>query len=598
MPLPEQLTHLETAGLIRLAELRPEEIYGFRHALIHDATYQSVLKSDRRALHKLVGEILETAAGLSPHPLAQPSLPADLAARLARHFAEAGEKAHALTYYVVAAAAAAQTYANTEAGELYTAAWQLVQGLAADQVPGPTLLQLCSGLGRVLELQGQHPAARTHYEALLAYARQQALPALELKALQGLATLLATLTPLYEPVFGEQLAQQALALAQTLQDAEAESEVLWCLMQVYLYTGRVATAQRYGQQALDLTSQATQPRRWALICNDLSRCYSGLGQPTQALALLSAAHTIWQRIGDVPMLADNLGRLSEVHYWLGLHAFGLQHAQAGVRLAETIHNFWSVAVDGWMVAHLSWERGAIGAALQAYQQSVAAAETIQLRFVLSLMCVELSWTYHLLGDVAQSVAFEKQAFGYCATQGNVVQRNVHAVAGRVALLRGELATAGQHFQAALADLRADDFSAYTVLHVGLGQMELALQQGEPQQALQMGETFLATLRRCRVRLGVPEALQLQASAYRALGQLPVAYACLQAAQAEAEALGARWALWSILADLSVVAEALGETLVSPSARAQAQGIVRAIHAELPPNLQASWAKQPTVAHLL
>ena len=54
-----QLDTLESKGLIRLAAIDPELEYLFRHALVQDAAYESLLKQERRALHRQVGEALE-----------------------------------------------------------------------------------------------------------------------------------------------------------------------------------------------------------------------------------------------------------------------------------------------------------------------------------------------------------------------------------------------------------------------------------------------------------------------------------------------------------------------------------------------------------
>jgi predicted ATPase len=106
MILDRQLDTLETSGLISLAATLPDLEYLFCHALIQDAASASLLKSDRRKLHRLVGE--------APEPsFEQP--PADLAPVLALHFAEASDTKRALRYYTVAGEAAASRYANAEA---------------------------------------------------------------------------------------------------------------------------------------------------------------------------------------------------------------------------------------------------------------------------------------------------------------------------------------------------------------------------------------------------------------------------------------------------------------------------------------------------
>src|SRR5256885_6437582 len=51
-----ELNTLEASGLVQVAALEPELEYLFRHALVQDAAYSSLLKQDRRTLHRLAAE--------------------------------------------------------------------------------------------------------------------------------------------------------------------------------------------------------------------------------------------------------------------------------------------------------------------------------------------------------------------------------------------------------------------------------------------------------------------------------------------------------------------------------------------------------------
>ena len=104
------LDTLEARGLIRLATVQPELEYLFRHALLQDTAYESLLKQERRALHQVVGQALEE---LYPERLGE------MAAVLARHFEQAGETDKAIDYLAAAAKFAIDRNAITEAYELY-----------------------------------------------------------------------------------------------------------------------------------------------------------------------------------------------------------------------------------------------------------------------------------------------------------------------------------------------------------------------------------------------------------------------------------------------------------------------------------------------
>ena len=111
------LDTLEARGLIRLAAAQPELEYLFRHALLQDTAYESLLKQERRSLHQVVGMALEE---LYPDRLGE------MAAVLARHFEQAGDTDKAVDYLAAAAKFAIDRNAITEAYELYSRASALL----------------------------------------------------------------------------------------------------------------------------------------------------------------------------------------------------------------------------------------------------------------------------------------------------------------------------------------------------------------------------------------------------------------------------------------------------------------------------------------
>jgi tetratricopeptide (TPR) repeat protein len=158
MTLVTQLSSLESAGLIRLAAIRPELEYLFRHALVRDAAYESLLRQDRRQLHGAVGEALERL---------YPERRDELAATLAYHFERAGAADKALHYFMRAGDRARATYANAEAIAYYRAALDQLEGgtrtNALDGDGSDLTVRLHESLGDVLALTGEHDQATARY---------------------------------------------------------------------------------------------------------------------------------------------------------------------------------------------------------------------------------------------------------------------------------------------------------------------------------------------------------------------------------------------------------------------------------------------------
>ena len=117
VPAKPALGVLESSGLIRLAATHPELEYLFRHVLVQDAAYDSLLKQERRRLHLAVAETLEQL---------YPDRRAELSGMLAYHIDAAGEPARALPFLVEAGEHALQRYANEEAERFFDRAAELV----------------------------------------------------------------------------------------------------------------------------------------------------------------------------------------------------------------------------------------------------------------------------------------------------------------------------------------------------------------------------------------------------------------------------------------------------------------------------------------
>ena len=103
--LEQTLGELVQSGLLHARGGPPNSTYTFKHALVQDAAYASLVRDERRKLHLAVAETLEKD---SMGPTAtEPEL-------LARHFADAGAPDRAIDYYLKAAGQTTGRFAFAE----------------------------------------------------------------------------------------------------------------------------------------------------------------------------------------------------------------------------------------------------------------------------------------------------------------------------------------------------------------------------------------------------------------------------------------------------------------------------------------------------
>jgi class 3 adenylate cyclase len=104
--LHEELHRLVEAELLYQRGVPRQATYTFKHALIQDAAYESLLKSTRQQYHQRIAQVLE---GQFPETVDhQPEL-------LAHHYTEAGLNAQAVSYWYKAAQRAVERSAHVEA---------------------------------------------------------------------------------------------------------------------------------------------------------------------------------------------------------------------------------------------------------------------------------------------------------------------------------------------------------------------------------------------------------------------------------------------------------------------------------------------------
>jgi class 3 adenylate cyclase/tetratricopeptide (TPR) repeat protein/ABC-type transport system involved in cytochrome c biogenesis ATPase subunit len=125
--LKQALAQLEQAELVFRRGEPPDAVYSFKHALVRDAAYESLLKSRRHQLH---GQIARALAERFPDVVAsQPEI-------VAHHFTQAGLVEPAIDYWLKAGNLALSRSANAEAVKHLRQGIELAQsqGLSAERV--------------------------------------------------------------------------------------------------------------------------------------------------------------------------------------------------------------------------------------------------------------------------------------------------------------------------------------------------------------------------------------------------------------------------------------------------------------------------------
>jgi predicted ATPase len=139
--LDAALDKLVASELVHRKGNPPDAEYTFKHALVQDAAYDSLLKRNRQELHTRIAE-----AFLEHFPTIAETEPE----LLAHHYNEAGLVESAITYWLLAGQRAAQRAANLEAIQYFQRALVMLETLPEDRARHATELKVLTHLGPAL----------------------------------------------------------------------------------------------------------------------------------------------------------------------------------------------------------------------------------------------------------------------------------------------------------------------------------------------------------------------------------------------------------------------------------------------------------------
>ena len=573
MTLANQLAILESLGLLRAAPAQPEAEYEFRHALIQDAAYASLLKQDRRRLHQLAGETLERV--YADHR-------DEYAPVLAAHFAEAGDAPRALCYYRIAGERAAMMYALPEAASHYTSAIQISEEL------GQPAARLYRARGSVYETLGNFERARADLDAALRLARGAGDARAEWETLLDMGLLwaerdYARTRQCYERAL--ELAQalddpralahsrnrmgnwylnaeqpqtamgyheQALAAFEALGDTAGTATTLDLLGTASFLGADVARGVAYYRQAIDLFQQLDNRRGFASALSSLSgrdayfayvadmpieRLSDGLREAEQARDI---ARQIGWRAGEVEALCF----MGAIWGTLGRYREAFDAAQTGVSLSEAIgHRQWNIFTE-WILGYLYLDLFALPAAQRHLEKARALSDEVGSPYWVRVTAAMLADAYTAHGQTERAERVLDIALDPAAPAETAAQRHVWCARARVVLRAGNAQ-------------RALDIVA---------RLDGAANPREPS------------------RLPGLWACHLRGDALLALERFDEAAAVLEEAREITVTTGAQAIEWRILVSLGKAYHGQGRKAESRQALASARAIVHSIAANAPDDL--------------
>jgi class 3 adenylate cyclase/predicted ATPase len=394
--LQQALSRLVEAELLYQRGKPPQATYVFKHALVQEEAYQSLLKSTRQHHHQRIAQVLEERF---PETVAtEPEL-------LAHHYTEAGLLAQAIPYWQQAAQHALQRFANVEAIQHLNMGLTLLKTLPDNRERDQQELAIQASLGPVLIATKGYAAP----DVERAYSRAQALcqhveeTPQHFPVLRGLWSFYLARG---EVRTARGLAQQLLHLAQRQDDPALLLEAYEAIGLTLFYFGELTPARVYLERSMTLYDPqqhrshvflyGRDPGTFSLSYLAMALCL--LGYPDQALQRSAEALTLGQTRAHPYSLALVLTYMAVIHQFRRESQAVSEQAEASTTLAiEQGFPYWAARgpiLRGWALT----AQGQRAEGLAEMQQGLAAWRATGAGLLRSYWCALLAEVYGQVGQ--------------------------------------------------------------------------------------------------------------------------------------------------------------------------------------------------------
>jgi class 3 adenylate cyclase/tetratricopeptide (TPR) repeat protein len=528
------LAELQTLEIIYRQGLLPEPAYIFKHAVIQDVAYNSLLIQRRKEIHKAVGQAIEElyTDRLTEHY-----------EELAYHYEQGEAWEKALEYLVKAGQKLQQSSANQEALAHYNRALTICER-PGREVDLSVLLTIHAGKGAVHFLLSEFLPSVEAYQHMLAVARQIRDQAKEAEALYQIGNSFFWAHEFEKTL---EFSNQAKALALQIGSKNILAASIFVMGLVHEVTGKLDEAARSWQESLSISREAEDKSVEGLSLQFLGFLHELRGKYDQALQLQEPGLTIGQ--------AHNLQYL-------------------------LLWSFWTRSLT-------RCGKGEYEAALVSLKDTLELSERLGDKVFKCRMLNTMGWVHGELYNLEPAIRYNQEGAEASYKVGDPeIIRNAEINLGDYYMLLGDLERAQHYLEKVYRDSQqrgkwGEEWMKWRYLqHCCHSLGELWLTKGDAEKVLQFAEECLQLAEPTESRKNIVKGWRLQGQAFCMQGKLAEAGAILQKALALAKEIGNPPQLWKTYQALGELYERQGAAEQAKSAYASAIEVIEEVAGRL------------------
>jgi len=406
LELLKELRRAESEGIVRkigssrLYANQTTTVFGFSHALFHQALYDGLLDEEKEVLHRRCFDILKTEwdrlAGTN-------SRTNSLASKLLTHAEKCGEIETAAEIALEAAHVAWSKFGNVEALEMIENTCRLAN-IAGSPIPEMKRRHILGEAmllkARIQNLRGNFDIALQSSAEAVAHFQSTKETTQMLSAMNQKADVLR-----YKSAFSESLsvAQEVLAIAEKNDDTRGIAGALNTIAILHAQLGKYDEAFTIQTRCLQVAESIGDMHKISGSLNNLGIMYAHSGKVAEALEYYHRSMAIRESLGhrwEVALSLNNIGGILCDH----LHEFdnALGYFTRSIEIYEALGDRRDICLPLTGIGTVKYNLGEYDEALAYHRRSLEAAEAVGYQFGMCSALLNMGIVYRVQGDFTNS----------------------------------------------------------------------------------------------------------------------------------------------------------------------------------------------------
>lgn len=327
------LQELKNYEFILEKETYPRQHFSFKHSLIQEVAYNSLLYKTRRNFHFQIGLTIENTFSTNLEAKVE---------ELAYHFKNSNHKEKAMFYLNKAGDKAQSLYAFKNAINYYLDCIKILETTKLDKERLARFSEIYNKLAFSQSIVGERKEAEINLNKALEYCRKTKDKDNESLILMNMGNFYGDIGQWDKAI---EYFQDSLSITNRIGDSKRRARILKSVGLAYIFKGDTSTGYSYLKESLNICKEIKAEVLYAMVLNNMGIYYDMVGEWENAVKYYKKSLSIYKKLNNLIQISNTMGNIGFAYSYLNKSKIAIYHFKESIILSEKIGDIYNKGIN-------------------------------------------------------------------------------------------------------------------------------------------------------------------------------------------------------------------------------------------------------------